>query len=167
MRDLKRSAHHVPTAREIMSRKLVTFTPEMEIFVAIRTLLKNQISGGPVVDGEGRLLGMLSEVDCLRILSSGEFYSDDHREEGHVGDYMTVDCRTIEPGVDLYALAQTFQTHAVRRLPVVENGTLVGQVSRRDVLKAMEQLGARRSRTHSYPDYPRAPAEDVGAARRA
>ncbi len=166
MRDVSRIAHQVPTARDIMSRKLVTFTQEMEISAAIRTLLKNKISGAPVVDAQGRLAGMLSELDCLRILSAGEFYSDDHREEGHVGDYMSRDCLTIEPGVDLYALAQTFQTHAVRRLPVVENGTLIGQVSRRDVLGAMEQLGVRRSRTHVYPDYPRAPAEDVGAARR-
>ncbi|NNL65193.1 MAG: CBS domain-containing protein [Myxococcales bacterium] len=164
MRETRRS--HVPTARDVMSRNLVTFTTDMEIFQAIRTLLKNRISGGPVVDGQGRLLGMLSELDCLRILSAGEFYSDDHREEGHVGDYMTSECRTIDPGIDLYALAQVFQTHAVRRLPVVENGELLGQVSRRDVLKAMEQLGAQRSRTQHYPDY-RAPAEDVGAARRA
>lgn len=162
MRDVRRS---VPTAREIMSRNLITFTPEMEIFQAMRSLLKHRISGGPVVDGQGRLVGMLSELDCLRVLSGGEFYSDDHREEGHVGDYMTTECRTIDPGIDLYALAQTFQTHAVRRLPVVEERALIGQVSRRDVLNAMEKLGAQRSRVRHYPDY-RAPAEDVGAARR-
>ena len=166
MRDASKVPHRVPDAREIMAVKLVTFTPDMEISKAIRLLLKHRISGGPVVDGQGHLVGMLSELDCLRVLSAGEFYSDDHREEGHVGDYMNADFRTVEPGVDLYTLAQTFQTHAIRRLPVVEDGTLLGQVSRRDVLRAMDQLGIRRARTHQYPDYPRAPAEDVGAQRR-
>lgn len=164
MRD-QRHANHVPTARDIMTRDLVTFSPETEIFQAIRDLLKHKISGGPVVDGRGQLVGMLSELDCLRILSAGEFYSDDHREEGHVRDYMSQGCRTVEPGVDIYALAQYFQTHAVRRLPVLEGRSLVGQVSRRDVLKAMQKLGEQRSQHKHYPDY-RAPSEEVGPARR-
>lgn len=160
-----RNIQHVPTAGEIMTRDLVTFSPDTEIFQAIRDLLKHEISGGPVVDDRGQLVGMLSELDCLRILSAGEFYSDDHREEGHVRDYMSQGCRTVEPGVDIYALAQYFQTHAVRRLPVLEGNALIGQVSRRDVLKAMELLGVQRTPNKQYPDY-RAPSEQVGPARR-
>ena len=77
-------APRVPTAADIMRRTLVTLTPEMPIFDAVRTLLKHEISGAPVVDADGRIVGICSELDCLRILASGEFYADDHREEGVV-----------------------------------------------------------------------------------
>ena len=109
-------------------------------------------------------MGVLSELDCLRVLAGGEFYSDDHREEGCVKDYMSSEFRSIAPDVDLYALAQFFLAHTVRRLPVLEHGELVGQVSRRDVLRAIEELGKSRIPKKRYPDY-REPSEDVGARR--
>jgi len=156
--------HHIPTAREIMTRDLVTLSPETSVFAAIRVLLKNRISGAPVVDADGKLVGMFSELDCLRVLSAGEFYSDDHREEGVVRNYMTSACKSLEPDRDIYAVSQVFLTQAVRRLPVLENGALIGQVSRRDVLRAMEALGERRAPRKHYPDY-REPSEEVGARR--
>lgn len=100
----------------------------------------------------------------LRVLTAGEIYADDHREEGDVADYMTVDFQTVEPHNDIYPLAQFFLTHSVRRLPVMEGGRFIGQLSRRDVLRAMEQLGEQRTRRKHYPDY-REPAGDVGARR--
>ncbi len=158
------TAHRVPTASEIMQTKLITLAPELPIFDAIRVLLKNAISGAPVVDAEGQLIGICSELDCLRILTSGEFYTDDHREEGKVSDYMSADFHSCEPHDDIYRLAQFFLTHSIRRLPVRENGQLIGQLSRRDVLRAMEQLGEQRKQRKHYPDY-REPAADVGARR--
>lgn len=148
--------HHVPTAREIMTPRLITTRAETPIFEAIRVLLKQRISGMPVVDDEGHMVGMLSEVDCLKVVSGGEFYSDDHSEEGVVGDYMTPVGQTIGPDVDIYALSQTFLTLAVRRLPIVQDGTLLGQVSRRDVVKAIDEMGRKRVPRKNYPDY-RAP----------
>ena len=81
-----------------------------------------------------------------------------------VADYMTGLFRSLEPDRDIYSVAQFFLTHAVRRLPVLENGELIGQVSRRDVLAAMEDLGKKRATRRRYPDY-REPAGDVGARR--
>ncbi len=156
--------HPVPTARDIMTTSLVTLDPDTSVFDAIRTLLRHRISGAPVVDSDGKCVGMFSELDCLRVLAAGEFYSDDHREEGVVSDYMTGLFRSLEPDRDIYSVAQFFLTHAVRRLPVLENGELVGQVSRRDVLAAMEDLGKKRATRRRYPDY-REPAGDVGARR--
>ena len=80
---------HLPVASEIMQRKLITLTPDLPIAAAIRLFLKNKISGAPVLDAEGKMVGICSELDCLRILASGEFYSDDYREEGVVGDVMS------------------------------------------------------------------------------
>jgi CBS domain-containing protein len=160
----KHSTHRVPTAADIMRIKLITLRPELPIFDAIGILLKNSISGAPVLDGDGMLVGICSELDCLRVLTAGEFYADDHREEGHVADYMTTDFHTVEPHDDIYRLAQFFLTHSVRRLPVMDGDELVGQLSRRDVLRAMEELGKQRTARKHYPDY-REPAEDVGARR--
>jgi CBS domain-containing protein len=158
------SHQRVPTAADIMRLKLITLAPDLPIFDAIRVLLKNSISGAPVVDTEGKLVGICSELDCLRVLTAGEFYADDHREEGHVADYMSTDFPTVEPHDDIYRLAQFFLTHSVRRLPVMDGGQLVGQLSRRDVLRAMEELGEQRTSRKHYPDY-REPSADVGARR--
>jgi len=146
-----------------MQRSLFSVTPQMPINEAIRVLLKHKISGAPVLENES-LVGMFSELDCLRVLASGEFYAADHSEEGIVADYMTRDFKWVEPGRDLYSLAQYFLTHAVRRLPVIENGNLLGQLSRRDVLRAMDQLGEKRMTQRRYPDY-RGPSAEVGARR--
>jgi len=143
----------VPIAHEIMTRKLVTIAPDRPIFEAMRTLLRNRISGAPVVDADGDLVGILSELDCLKVLANGEFYDDDHSEEGTVQDYMTAVTQTVGPDVDVYTLAQYFLDHAVRRIPVVDDGALLGQISRRDVLRTIEEMGKRRMQRKRYPDY--------------
>jgi predicted transcriptional regulator len=75
----------------------------------------------------------LSEKDCLRVFASGAYYNG---AGGQVSDYMTRAVSTIEPDDELFQVADLFMTHSFRRLPVVEGGKLVGQVSRRDVLMA-------------------------------
>ncbi len=98
--------HHIPTGRDIMTRSLVTLATEDSILTAIQVLVKNKISGAPVIDEHGTTVGILSEADCLRVLSAGEFYSDDHREEGTVRDYMTGEFKFMGPEEDIYAIAQ-------------------------------------------------------------
>jgi CBS domain-containing protein len=164
MRIAYRHARTHPSAATLMRKSLITLTPDMPIAEAIRLLLKHRISGAPVLDEEGKLIGICSELDCLRVLSAGEFYADDHREQGRVGDYMRRDFKTVGPDEDIYSLAHFFLTHAVRRLPVLLDGELIGQLSRRDVLKGMEDMGAGRATPRRYPDY-REPSSDVGARR--
>jgi len=145
--------HPLPIAREIMTTRLVTVVPDLPIFDAIRILLRNQISGAPVVDAGGALVGMLSELDCLKVLANGEFYDDDCSEKGIVSDYMTRVTQSIDPESDVYTLAQYFLNHTVRRLPVVQDSLLLGQISRRDVLRTIEEMGRKRMPRKRYPDY--------------
>lgn len=127
----------VPVVREFMVTSLVTLRPELPIRQAIDILLKHRISGAPVVDADGRLIGMLSEKDCLRVFANAAFYNAD---PGDVDDYMARDVRTIEPEADLFKAADIFLKNSFRRLPVVEDGKLIGQISRRDVLNASRAM---------------------------
>ncbi|HIF98538.1 MAG TPA: CBS domain-containing protein [Myxococcales bacterium] len=138
-------SHRVLTAGDIMATSLITLRPEMSIFNAIRILLSRGISGAPVVDDAGAMIGVLSELDCLRMLSSDEFYAGHQEEAGTVKHFMTGAGRTIPPDLGIYAIAHYFLTLPIRRLPVVEDGRLVGQVSRRDVLQGIETMAKQRA----------------------
>lgn len=130
----------VPTAADIMTRDLVTFRPDQLIRTAIDSLLRCKISGAPVVDEKGQFLGTLSEGDCMRAISAGSYDGEPVAAEHLVADLMKRDALTIAPSTDIYAIAQTFVTNDVRRLPVIDDGRLVGQVSRRDVLRVITRL---------------------------
>jgi len=150
--------HRILTAQEIMTTDVITLEPEMSIFKAIRVLVGKGISGAPVVNRDGAMLGVLSELDCLRILSSDEFYAGQQEEAGTVKHFMTGAGQTIPPEMGLYAIAHYFLTLPIRRLPVIEEGVLIGLVSRRDVLVGIETMA--RERAVSSPQ-----ADLIGLAR--
>lgn len=128
---------------DYMSRRLVTFHRNDNVVSAMGVLLDKKISGAPVVDDEGNLVGMLSEVDLMSVLMQDSYYDE---SMGIVADYMRSPVDTVEPDVDIYALAERFQKEHRRRYPVVLNGKLVGQISRRDVLRAAEDFLLRTDR---------------------
>lgn len=128
------------TVREVMARRLVTLKPDQPIRDAIDILLRSRISGAPVVDNLGKLVGMLSEKDCLRVFVNDAFHK---RDPDHVDDYMSTTLTTIEPDADMFAAASMFLKHSFRRMPVVEEGRLVGLITRRDVLDATRRLADR------------------------
>jgi CBS domain-containing protein len=132
-------ATKLPCAREIMATDLVVFRPEQPIREVIRMLLKRRISGGPVVSEEGKLVGMISEADCLRPLASGAYDGAPVEAGGKVKDLMNPVSNTIDPAMDIYAIAQVLVNSTTRRLPVLEDGKVIGQVSRRDVLRAFDK----------------------------
>jgi CBS domain-containing protein len=145
----------VPVARELMTARLITMTPEMSAVEAAELLLRHSISGAPVVDGDGHLLGLVSEFDCLRAVASAEYEMDLHDGAETVAELMTRACHTITPDLDLYAVAHAFVNLGVRRLPVVDEGQLIGQVSRRDALGAAVRIRRELQKAHPrYPDYP-------------
>ena len=125
---------HPKSVRDIMTKKLVTFREETNIMVAIETLLKYKISGAPVVDKDGTVVGILSEIDTMSTLIRSLY----HREwGGYVRDFMSTEVTSVSPEIGIVDLAEFFRKNHFRRLPVIDHGKLVGQVSRRDVLRAI------------------------------
>ncbi len=122
-----------------MTTKLITFTPDIDIRDATRTLLKNNISGAPVVDKDGKLIGILSERDCILLILDGD-YNQVPTGSGTVGDYMSTNLKTIDADKTVLDAAYEFVNTPYRRFPVLDDGVLVGQISRRDILKAIDNI---------------------------
>lgn len=125
------------TARDFMVKKLVTLRPEMDVLNAVQLLLKNRISGAPVVDSSGHFLGVFSEKCSMHFLLDAAY---DQLPSSSVDSFMDRDAQTIDPNAQLLSIAQVFLLTSYRRLPVLEDGRLIGQVSRRDVLHAALKL---------------------------
>ncbi len=123
--------------RDYMTRHLVTFRSDTDLFTAINRLLEHRISGAPVVDSQGHLIGMLSEGDCLRGILSGAYYE---AIGGNVSAYMTTELETVSPEADIIDLSERFLRGRLGRMPVIESGRLVGQISRSDVLRAVKEF---------------------------
>ena len=123
--------------RDYMAQNLVTFGPEMDVLDAIHELVQHRIAGAPVVDDRGNLMGMLSELDCMKVALSAGYYSEGG---GPVSEFMSRDTQTVDAEMSIVDLAQLFLDSQFRRFPVVKDNRLVGQISRRDVLRALEEL---------------------------
>lgn len=123
--------------KDYMTASLTIFSPDMDVMVAVNRLIAKSISGAPVVDDNGSLVGILSERDCIRVALETGYYT---KQAGVVSDYMQRDVRTIDGNMSIVELAQLFVDKPFRRYPVVEGNRLVGQISIRDVLRAMENI---------------------------
>jgi CBS domain-containing protein len=123
--------------RDYMAGSLVSFKPETDVLDAIHELVRHRIAGAPVVNDQGELVGMLSELDCLRVSLNAGYYGD---WGGPVADYMTPEVETVDADMNIVDLAQKFIDCGFRRFPVLRNNRLVGQISRRDVLRALTSL---------------------------
>ena len=124
------------TVADIMATRLITLTPDMNIHEAIRVLLEKRISGAPVVDADGALVGVLSKKDCLKIVFSSQYHDD---WGGPVRDFMSAPVETMDASQDMVSAAQHFLDSHFRRFPVLRDGKLVGQVSRYDILKGLTE----------------------------
>jgi len=120
--------------KDYMTGKLVTFHPETDVLDAIHELVAHGIAGAPVVDDHGDLVGMLSELDCMKIALHAGYHG---HWGGPVSEYMTTNTETVEADMNIIDLAQQFLDTGFRRFPVVKDHRLIGQISRRDVLRAL------------------------------
>lgn len=123
----------------VQQKDLITFRPDQNIEEVIDTIIAKKISGGPVLDDNRKLVGIISEKDCLRIIVDQAYYNMPLNSR-KVADYMTVKVKTISPDHDVVTAAIEFLNSPIRRMPVVENGVLLGQVSRRDILRAAKNI---------------------------
>ena len=125
-------------AKDFMTTRLVTLSPEMDVFEAIGLLLKNRISGAPVVDQQQNFLGIFSEKTSMQVLISAAY---EQLPTCRVEAFMNKDPqRVIDEETSLLAIAQLFLDTPYRRLEVLRDGRLLGQISRRDVLRAEHHL---------------------------
>ena len=125
--------------KDYMATNLSTFTPETPISEAIQFLNTHKISGAPVINHLGCLVGMLSEKDCLKVALQSTYYED--WVGGVVSEYMTAMVETVDDSASVVDLAEKFLKSTYKRFPVLnEDGVLVGQISRSDVLRALDIL---------------------------
>lgn len=127
----------LPIVRDYMDTTVPTLSPAQDILEAVAFLLERRVTGAPVVDGEGRVVGMLTEKDCLRLLALGQ---EADMPRGTVADFMTRDVATVTPEMNLYFLAGLFLKASFRRMPVVSDGRLVGAITRFDVLRVIQSV---------------------------
>lgn len=144
-------------AADIMRRDVVTIRPEAEVADLAKLLVDQRISAVPVVDGDGKLLGIVSENDMMRRVELGtaprrhwlSTFIDPHSaaEEfvkanaRRVGDVMTKKVVTVGPDAKLADIATTLETHHIKRVPVVDNGRVVGIISRANLVQALGAFG--------------------------
>jgi CBS domain-containing protein len=126
-----------PAVADYMTKEVITFRPDMHVLDAMEVLLRRHISGAPVVDAHGKLVGILSEKDCMRTLLHSSYYRE---LGGLVAEYMTKEVQTVDSATSIVTAAELFMSCNYRRFPVVDGERLVGLVSRRDILKAIQGL---------------------------
>ena len=121
-------------ANDCMQTSLVTVSPDCDVFDAIGKLLTNRISGLPVIDVSGQFRGVFSERSAMRVLIDLTW---NQMSRGPVSAWMDADrARTVTEQAILPDLRRRFSETHYRRLPVLNRGRLVGQISRQDVLRA-------------------------------
>jgi CBS domain-containing protein len=140
------------TIEDVMTRELITVTPATPIHTAARLMAEHGVSGLPVVDEDGRLVGIISEGDLIlrhrgprtrpwwrAFFDDGEQLARDFRKAvgATVAEVMTQPVISISPVWGLETAAAIMQNRGIGRLPVVLDGRLIGIVSRADLIKAL------------------------------
>jgi CBS domain-containing protein len=127
--------------REYMTQQLITFKPDQNIDEVVRILTYRSISGGPVCDENKKLVGIISEGDCLKQVMNTA-YSNVPILSGKVKDHMVKEVEVLSPNHTIMQAAEKFLKLKVRRFPVMEDGKLVGQLSQRDVMRAFQDMSS-------------------------
>ncbi len=123
--------------KHYMSRIGVKFTPDMDVLEALHILLEKDAPGGPVLDQLGNLVGVLSEKDCLPAALSASYHE---HWGGRVSEFMHADVETVDANDSIADVAKLFTERTYKYFPVMQEARLVGHISRRQVLMALEKL---------------------------
>lgn len=135
----------LPLVRDFMTSAPKALREDDPIDEALAALESGGWTGAPVVDASGALVGVVSEVDGVRVLASAGFHT---MPPGTVADHMTRDVRSARPDEDLYAVANRMVTGGIRRLVVREGARIVGLITLADVGRALRRVQAERDRVH-------------------
>ena len=120
--------------KDVMTDRVVTVGPEATIDEAVSLLLDHKVSGLPVIDNEGRLVGVISEIDIIDLVYNADI------DTSSVCDFMTRDTRSLDAEASLDDAAKIFCTQSIRRIPIVGDGRLVGIISRRDLIRVVREV---------------------------
>lgn len=132
------SRNEPKTAEEIMSRRVLALSPTAPVEEAAHTLLRRGYSGAPVTDEAGKVQGVFSEADSVRVLSQAVY---EGWPGGTVAGHMTTELDTVRPDADLPQVASRFVESKHRRLLVVDDdNTVVGIITRSDLLRALDRM---------------------------
>ncbi|MEC8615619.1 MAG: CBS domain-containing protein [Bacteroidota bacterium] len=121
--------------RDIMKRNLVVFSPNDSIFEVMKKFVKHKISGGPVLNKNGKIVGVISEADCMKEISDSRYFNMPILDK-RVKNFMQKNVDTINSSTSIFDAASRFYNSSRRRFPVIENQKLVGQISRKDIVIA-------------------------------
>lgn len=152
-----RQQHYCMNAADVMTRNVVTATASMALEEAVRLMLAHRVSGLPVLDGSGALVGMLTEGDLLRraetsterplpwwraLLLGSERVAEQyvHTHARRVEEVMTRGAICVAPSTPLTEVVALMEARGIKRLPVLQGRQLIGIVSRADLLRALERL---------------------------
>ena len=123
------------TAKEIMTTPVISVRPDTKLDEVMGLLLQHQVSGMPVVDENDRLVGVITELDMLKLL-----FDTMQIEHGQVSDYLTSKVVTIDEEDSLIDVAEVFMHHTIRRVPIMRGDKVVGIISRRDVIRCIRDI---------------------------
>ena len=126
----------LPIVDDFMDKSFNTVTPETRVHDAMNLMLKEKLIGVLVVDSDRKLVGAFSEKDCLKVLLQSGFHG---MPDDTVRNYMHEVPMTVNSQLDIISVAQIFLDKPFRRLAVVEDGRLVGQITRRDIVRGMSR----------------------------
>ena len=121
---------------DCMNKDFLTLDPEMDVLRAANLLIKHDISGAPVLDKHGRLVGMLTERDCMQVALQGFYHGE---PGGQVKKHMSPNPEYVHPDKSIITLTEMFINGRFQRYPVVDNGRLVGVIARWDVMRALSK----------------------------
>src|SRR4030042_613850 len=127
-------------AKEVMNTCVIAISKDEDIIEAMRTMALNNITGLPVVNDDGTLVGIITEKDVLVLLYHGLEDSNIRDGLGKVGDFMTRKVICFNQEDNLSDIAECLSTNDFRRVPILDSGKLVGIISRRDVIKHIRDI---------------------------
>lgn len=125
-------------ASDYMTTRIITVTPDTDVSHAIKKLLDHKITSVPVIDERGKLVGIFSEKDCMKVAVETAY---NQSMGGKVSEFMTKDPLIISADTSLVDVAEKFQESPLRSFPVFQEGQLAGMISRIDVLRALVAMG--------------------------
>jgi CBS domain-containing protein len=119
-----------------MNKAVVCFNPSQTILEVMDAIIKNGISGGPIVSEHNEILGIISEGDCIKQITESKYYNLPLNEM-NIGHYMTVNVICVNPNDSIFDVADKFLTTKKRNFPVILEGKVIGLISQKNVLKAV------------------------------